>query len=134
MDNNEDKLDKLLGKLRVIKPELIDAEVLTSSIVNGISEKSKKTTPQFLIWIRTISSAAAVLLLGLYLFQQTEVEASNLNQNSAHLLEFKVNIDSSCIQISEGKRIKMIESYYCYLQQNSIENNRIKNYKQLTHN
>jgi len=87
-----------------------------------------------LILIRTISSAAAVLLFGLYLFQQNEINASYLIQNSAHLLDYKVNIDSSCIHVSEENRIQLIESYYCYLKQNSIKNKRIKNYYQLNQN
>ncbi len=134
MENTDLKIDRFINKLKALQPELHDAEALTVKIEAEISKTQDSLTPKLLIWIRTISSVAAVLLFGLYLFQQNEINATNLNHNSSYLLEIKVDIRSTCIQSLKDNRTNLLESYYCYLQQNSIENNRFEKYKQFNEN
>jgi hypothetical protein len=134
MENTDLKIDSFINKLKALQPELHDTEALTVKIETEISKIQVSVTPKLLIWIRTISSVAAVLLFGLYLFEQNEIKATNLNHNSSYLLEFKVDISSTCIQSLKDNRTNLLESYYCYLQQNYIENNRFEKYKQFNEN
>jgi len=134
MENTDFKLDSILNKLKALQPELHDAEALTVKIETEISKTQVSATPKPLIWIRAISSVAAVLLFGLYLFQQNEIKSTNSSQNLSYMFNFKADIDSTCIPSTKENRINLLESYYCYLHQNSIENKRIQNYKQLTQN
>jgi len=133
MENTDNKLENLISNLRQQKPMLDDAGLLTDIIMKKIKSKSTNMKPSVLIWIRVISSSAAVLLLGLFLFQQTESNNITTNYGSTHLIKNHINIDSVCMENLKNKQANMLEIYYCYMQQNSIKNNRFKtNIKQST--
>lgn len=133
MENTDNKLDNLISNLRQQKPELNNAGLLTESIMKEIKSKSQYKKPSVLIWIRVISSSAAVLLLGLFFFQQTESNKIATNFGSTHIIKNHINIDSVCLENLKNKQANMLEIYYCYMQQNSIKNNRLKtNIKQST--
>lgn len=118
MKSEDNKLDNLINNLRRQKPELENAELLTENIMNKINRKMQRTKSIKMIWIRAISTSAAVLLLGLFLFQQTETEEINSTSRHNSLLEQHINIDSLCIQNSNNKR----EMYFCYMQRNLYKN------------
>jgi len=130
MDFNEAKLDNLLSKLREQKTVLNDAEKLTDDIMHEIRNNSQRQNSRFLIVFRAVSSAAAILLLGLFLFQQNETNAASLSNTTSHLNEIKINIDSLCIQDQSNNQINFLETYFCYMQQNSIKNNLLKSLTQ----
>jgi hypothetical protein len=126
MENTDKKLDQLLNSLSQTKPELKDAGLLTDSIMNEIRKKTLRTTPPLLIWIRMISSSAAIFLLGLFLFQQNEVQTVAYNNKSTAIIENKMNIDSLCMANINTKQTNLLETYYCYMQQNSIKNKQLQ--------
>jgi hypothetical protein len=130
MDYNEDKLNNLLGKLREQKPVLNDAEKLTDDIMHEIRNNSQRQNSRFLILLRAVSSAAAILLLGLFLFQQNKSNAASLTNTPTHLNVIKINIDSLCIQRQSNNQIDLLETYFCYIKQNSIKNNLLKSFTQ----
>ena len=126
MENTDNKLDNLISNLRQQKPELNNAGLLTESIMKEIKSKSQYKKPTALIWIRIISSSAAVILMGLFLFQQTESEKIATNYRSPHIIKNHINIDSICMENLKNKQANLVETYYCYMQQNYIKNNRFK--------
>ena len=129
MDNREDKLDILLDKLSRQRPELKDAEELTNNIMQKIRLKSIDPETRFLNLFRVVTSTAAVLLIGLFLYQQNEAKTDVLTHNSAPK-EYKIDIDSTCIQHQTDKQVDLLETYYCYRQQNSIKNKQLQSFSQ----
>ena len=128
MENIDDKLDNLVNKLRQQKPELHNAELFTDSIMKEVMNKSHRNTPKFLIFVRAVTSSAAVLLLGLFLFQQNDTELIASTNKPIPIFENKINIDSLCIQRQSNNKVNLIETYLCYMQQNSIKNKQLKSY------
>lgn len=126
MKNLDDKLDNLVEKLSRVKPKLQDAEVLTNSIMQQISIQSPHSKPKLLIWIRVISSSAAIFLLGLFLFQQTGSDPIASTIKPKHLFENKLIIDPECIHLKDNNQINILKTYYCYMKQNSIKNEQLK--------
>lgn len=126
MKNLEDKFEHLVEKLSRQKPELKDAELLTNSIMQQISIHSPQSKPKLLIWIRIISSSAAIFLLGLFLFQQTGSDSIASSTKPKHLFENKLFIDPECIQLKDNNQINFFKTYYCYMKHNSIKNEQLK--------
>jgi flagellar basal body-associated protein FliL len=133
MKNTEDKIDHLIGKLRLNTPELQDADLLTDQIMKNLKRTSQ---PNYLIFIRIVSSAAAVFLLGLFLFQQTETEAMSSTSAPTHPIVNKIDIDidSTCLQNQAKGQITLLETYLCYMQENAQKNNQLKAYTQQFNN
>jgi hypothetical protein len=130
MKNTENKLDQLLDNLSRQKPELQDAGFLTDSIMNEIRKKTHRSTPPLLIWIRTISSSAAIFLSGLFLFQQNDAVATVSYNKSVPLIENNINIDSMCMTNLKNKQTNLMETYFCYMQQKSIKEKQLQLYIQ----
>jgi len=128
------KLDNTINNLRLRKPKLHDATLLTDSIMKQVTLSSNPSKPTFLIWIRTISSSAAVLLLGLLIYQQTNV--TEIEADTAHtlLVEHNINIDSECIQNQDYSRTYLLKTYFCHMVSNSIKNQRLQSYYQQLNN
>ena len=122
MENKEEKLDTLLHKLSKTAPELTDAEMLTEKIMQKIKDKDIHWKPAVLIWIRAVSGTAAVLLLGLFLFQQYETTAIVSTTKQPGHPEIRINIDSVCLKNINSPASSMMALYMCHLQQNSIKN------------
>lgn len=130
MKNLDDKFENLVEKLNRLKPELQDAELLTNSIMQQISTHSPQSKPKLLIWIRVISSSAAIFLLGLFLFQQTGTDPIASTIKPKHLFENKLFIEPECIQLKDNNQINLLKTYYCYMKQNSIKNEQLKELRQ----
>ncbi|MDD4968444.1 MAG: hypothetical protein PHT07_03345 [Paludibacter sp.] len=130
MKNREDKFDILIGKLQEQKPELNEAEALTNKIMFKIRNKPRRQGISFLKMIRVISSAAAILLLGLFIIQQNEDNTVATNNTLTHLNDYMINIDSICIQHQSNKQVDLLETYLCYMQQNSIKNKQLQSFTQ----
>ena len=73
-----------------------------------------------------VSGAAAILLVGLFLFQQNESETIASTNKSIPVLEKKINTDSLCSDNPESPA----KTYFCYMRQNSIKNNQLTTYSQ----
>lgn len=130
MKKKEDKFNNLVKKLSRQKPELQGAELLTNSIMQQISIRSRHSKPKLLIWVRVISSSAALFLLGLFLFQQTGSDPIASTIKSNRLFENKLLIDPECIQLKDNNQINLLKTYYCYMKQNSIKNEQLKELRQ----
>ena len=110
MENKDMNLDNVFSRLRRQKPLMTDSDLLTEIIMNQVAMKSSKSKPAFMVWMRTISSSAAVLLLGLLAFQQTETETVSANYSSRSV-EYKLSINSECIRYSKSKSTNLAEIY-----------------------
>jgi len=124
----EDKMEQLIRSLRESKPVLQHPENLTDSIMNQILKKPVHQVSPILLWTRAALSSAAVLLLGLFIFQQTEAENSMTSAAVKPFIENKLELDSTCMQMLGSDHLSIIKTYLCYLQQNSIENELNKSY------
>ena len=122
MENEEEKLDTLLHELIKTVPELTGSEMLTEKIMQKIKEKTIYRIPAVLIWIRAVSGSAAILLLGLFLFQQNETTAIASTPKPSGHPEIRINIDSACLKNLNNPASNIMASYMCHLQQNSIKN------------
>lgn len=129
MENMEEKMDRLIRSLREAKPVLNNPESLTDSIMDRIGQQPVHQVSPLLIWVRAALSSAAVLLLGLFIFQQTEAENTITSSTPKPVIENKIEVDSTCIQILNNDRSNAYETYLCYMQQNSIENKMFKTYR-----
>ena len=124
----EDKLEQLIQSLKEAKPVLNHPESLTDSIMDRIGKKSEHKTTPLLIWVRTALSTAAVLLFGLFVFQQSEDVITTTAASVKPVIENKLEVDSTCMQMLGSEHLNYLETYLCYLQQNSIENKLNKSY------
>jgi len=125
MKNEEDKLDMLLHKLSNTDPELSDAEMLTENIMQKIKAKDRHRNPILLTWIRSVTGTAAVLLIGLFLFQQNGIETT-ASATKLEPPEIRLNIDSVCLKNMKSPSTNLMAVYLCHLQQNSIKNKQFK--------
>jgi len=130
METSDNKLNIAINNLRRQKPKITDAEMLTDSIMEQITPKNKRSTPSFLLIVRAISSSAAVFLLGLFFFQQTNTTELNTSSPIAKVVEPKIEVRSECSQNANIKKPNMLEIYFCYMQSNSIKNQRLQSYYQ----
>lgn len=128
MNNNDYKLDRLLQNLSMQVPELKDPDILTESILNEVKNKSLRPTSPVLSWIRAVSGIAAIMLLGLFLFQQSDMEAIASTNKPTLQPETRINIDSMCIRNRNNKQVNLVETYFCHMEQNSIRNNLFRTY------
>ena len=130
MENTEEKIDILIHKLRSTPPELKDAGMLTENIMQNINNRKRQKKPVLLIWIRTVSSSAAILLLGLFLFQQNETATITSTYKQSITFENKINIDSICLQNQLNAKANLLSIYICHLQQNSVKNKLYRTFDQ----
>jgi hypothetical protein len=130
MENTEEKIDKLIHKLRSTPPELKDAGMLTENIMQKIKDRNRQKKPVLLIWLRTVSSSAAILLLGLFLYQQNETATITSSDKQASHFENKINIDSICLQNQHNSKANLLSIYICHLQHNSVKNKLYRTFDQ----
>jgi hypothetical protein len=130
MENTEEKIDKLIHKLRSTPPELKDAGMLTENIMQKIKDRNRQKKPVLLIWLRTVSSSAAILLLGLFLYQQNETATITSSDKQASHFENKINIDSICLQNQLNSKANLLSIYICHLQHNSVKNKLYRTFDQ----
>ena len=130
MENTEEKIDKLIHKLRSTPPELKDAGMLTENIMQKIKDRNRQKKPVLLILLRTVSSSAAILLLGLFLYQQNETATITSSDKQASHFENKINIDSICLQNQLNSKANLLSIYICHLQHNSVKNKLYRTFDQ----
>jgi hypothetical protein len=129
-----EKYELLINKLRNSKPKIQDSESLTENIMQMIEKKSFYSVPRFMIWVRTVFSSAAVLLLGLFIFQQNGSAKSISGKEQAYFIETRINIDSINSHGSTNDQTKIINAYLSYLQENSQKNSQLKRIYKLYNN
>lgn len=125
-DKIEDHLEKLSLALKQAKPTLKDPSRLTDSIMEQIGIQNKRKVTPMLIWVRATLSTAAALLLGLFVFQQTEAEKTTANASVKFVIENTIETDSTCMQMLGNEHLSMFKTYLCYMQQNAIDNKEFK--------
>jgi len=131
MEINEITFNHLFHKLRSTIPELKNAGMMTDSIMQKIQNKSQRKKPALLIWVRALSTSAAILLLGLFVFQQNE-SVSITSYKSTNNYNYKISTDSICMQNQHQhiSNTNLLAIYICHLQQNSKKNKLYKSFDQ----
>lgn len=127
---NNIKYDNIIETLRKIEPELHNSDILTNDILNIIQKPTKNYSISVVRIMRPVMTAAAVFLFGLFVVQYMEV--SNVQEASVSYTSKKsIQIEShKCITEEDLKSenfILLFEKYKCYLKENFIENQKIKN-------
>lgn len=128
METLDNKFNITINNLRRQKPKMKDAETLTDSIMERITPKSKRSTPSFLLIVRTISSSAAIFLLGLFLYQQVNTTELNTISPIATVVEPKIEVRSECLQNVKSKEKNILGVYLCHIKMNSIKNQQFQSF------
>lgn len=126
----EDKSEHLIRSLKEAKPILNNPESLTDSIMQQIEKQAEPKIAPMLIWFRAALSTAAVLLIGLFVFQQTEAENVTASTTVRPVIENTLEADSACMKMLGSEHLSYIRTYLCYLQQNSIDNKLFRTFPQ----
>ncbi len=128
MTNQEKRYHRTIQILRQNKPETDNGSLLTDSIMEQIKLLNNKQTPTTQLVLRWVSSSAAIFLLGLFLFQQTNIAKLNASNPTAGIVNPKIEIYSECLQNSDANNKKMLEAYLCHIKTNSIKNQRFQSF------
>jgi hypothetical protein len=137
MTTQDKKYDVLLSRLRLTRPVAGDEGEFTNSIMRAIELKSRKNPSRIITWIRPIMSAAALLLLGLFLYQLNDSQIETTASDPAPLLKFRLVKKEYCttdtnLRVNKGRAL--LSQYLCYMKSNRIENDESREYyrKQLS--
>lgn len=130
MDTNKKNMERLVQSLKQATPVLKDPNDLTNSIMDQIGKSIPQKTPVLLIWTRAALSMAATVLIGLFLFQQSEAETITTTAAYIPIMEEKIEVDSTCMQLLGSEHLGIMKTYLCYMQQNSIENEQFTTHPQ----
>ncbi|MDR3286019.1 MAG: hypothetical protein LBT27_01075 [Prevotellaceae bacterium] len=133
MKNDENLFDVVVQKIKAQSPELHDSEGMTNRIMQKIDDKSATKNMSanrvfyFLKFVRIISSAAAVFLVGLFIFQQFNSEKIKpLSTQNFDISSINYQIEIPCFE--NDKEINFRQFYQCYIAQNSSKNKFINKY------
>ncbi len=121
----EDKIVHLIEKLNQSKPELQNPEMLTNNIMRQVGIAKESRNPKVLIWLRVISGSAAITLLGLFLFQQTEHQNREANYPLTSTISREIKINPRC-EIKTMQHANLLEIYFCHIQQNTLKNHKFR--------
>ena len=77
MENGNQKFEKIVSRLQADVPQLNEADALTERIMLRIDQSSSPKAPVYLRWIRTLSGAAAIFLIGLFVFEQNTIKTTD---------------------------------------------------------
>ena len=122
----EYKTDQLLERLRQQSPTLTQPGHLTDSIMETLPGKNASNR-SWLQLVRVLSSSAATLLIGLYMYQQSAVYNPTVEQT----VDYVIHSSSFSFHPIDTDRTSLFESYMHYLKQNKMENQRSRQIKQL---
>lgn len=94
-------IDNILDNLKGQKPDVPNAEELTESIMANLPEmkqekNTSKTVPTWIVVLRTASSVAAILLIGLFVFDFAQSSYSDVKSTN--------NLEN----ISQGNTINVV--------------------------
>jgi hypothetical protein len=134
MDDQNKKYKILVSKLKSSGPSISNPDQLTDSILLRIQEtETESRKSRAILWFRAISTAAAILFLGLYILQATENHSTTATNNASKLLSIKLLKTNFCDNlpnsIPENKN-ELIAQYICYMQKNTTENKIFNQYFQ----
>ena len=120
----EDKTNQLIERLRQQSPTLTNPGQLTDIIMDALPGKESGSR-SWLQLVRVISSSAAALLIGLYMYQQSAI----YNPTAEQSVEYVIHSSSFSFHITDTDRTSLYESYKRYLKQNKLENLRSRQIK-----
>lgn len=118
------KTNQLIERLRQQSPTLSQPGQLTDSIMDALPVKETGNR-SWLPLVRVISSSAAVLLIGMYLYQQSAVYNPTVEQTVDNVIQSS----SFNFHPNDTDRTSLYESYKRYLKQNKQENLRSRQIK-----
>lgn len=129
MNPEEDKYKILITKLQAANPALSDPARLTDSIMKSIEPLNRKNNA-VIVLMRTFSTAAAVLLIGLFLYQSIDPVTNPDVSEKSRLLNITVHKTGYCDNEQNGglqDQKQQLKRYLCYLNQNTLRNKASKN-------
>jgi hypothetical protein len=100
--------------------------------MQAIEPENNRSLPGMLVWIRILTSAAALYLTGLFIYQyRADASESRIAEHApTQAVVHRMNLDSTCMHRSDDGQLNLTKTYLCYLQQNTLKNNRFKSYFQ----
>lgn len=129
MKKEDEKYNALVKKLQHTRPEIMDKEAFTQSILDAIPDSAHKTSGIFL-WLRPVLSTAAAFLFGLFLYQQRLEVLDNHsippNYPAKIMLSEKVPDCNSKSESEKINRNSFLKQYLCYIKHTASENRKSK--------
>jgi hypothetical protein len=131
MPDQDSKYDALVEKLRNIKPVQGDPGLLTDKILHAIGQEKSKNPVSIIVWLRPVFSAAALLLLALFLYQLNRDKP--YTQTGVMVTNARIaQINSGCWGKEhtvkfQGKK-DLVDQYLCCMTKNRIKNEAFKEY------
>ncbi len=124
MNPQDDKYKILITKLKSINPSISDPEMLTDSIMKSIHPLKHKNNG-VVVFLQSFASAAAMLLIGLFLYQTNESVTNSEVSEKSRLMNITVQKAEYCdneqnSEIQDQKQ--QVKRYLCYLNRNTREN------------
>ena len=113
MNTTDKKTEILIKKLRDCKPVIKNESLLTDNIMAQIHMSTKRKNLRIFVWIKTLSTAAAVFLLALLLFQESPEANSNKEDKKEIVKTDMSKIKSPCFT---NEQQTLAEFYSCYIE------------------
>jgi len=133
MKDTETKYKILIDRLREAKPDAGNPDMLTAEIMQAIGLQHQNSASRLIVWVRPLMTAAAVFLLGLFLYQQLElpetIQEATISKSVNLSLLNKTNCSyDSTSKHSENKQL--FQKYMCYMRNSMAENEQSKQFYQ----
>jgi len=134
MNNTDSKYNKLIAKLHLAEPLIDNPMELTDAILDAIrKDKIRKTPGRSVLWLRTLSSAAAIFLIGLFLFQANQSFVPQNQVSYSQIFNSRPANTDFCTGSSGSKfktKKELLLQYMCYIQKNAASNKMLRKYYQ----
>jgi len=129
MKVEDTKYNTLVKKLQNARPSVSAPDLLTDRIMASIGSENLNKSSRTMQWIRIVSSAAAIFLLGLFLFQANENNHTAASGSNSRLLNLKLQTQELCGIAAMSKmqtKKDLVTMYTCYMQKNIVANRMLK--------
>ena len=127
---DKEKIDVLIEKLHLYKPQLHNSDEFTRQIMEKIAIVERKQVPRFLSYIQIFSGTAAVLLMAFFVFQSNQYEGKN-TKTTFPQPAYTTQIAANCSENFGNEKFTSKDIYLCYLQHKSEKNEQSRNLRKL---
>lgn len=129
MTSTETKYEILLDRLRDAKPVADNPDVLTDKIMDSIGQQKNASTPQILVYLHAVMTAAALFLLGLLSYQHVATTIYTHEISISNYVKPVIQHKTTCgsdFTLELPEKNKLLIQYICHMKNNQLENNNSK--------
>lgn len=128
MSTNEEKYNSIILKIRTIQPELTQPDELTENILQAIRQPETGKAGKLIMLLRPWLSTAAMLLVGLFIYQQLEIPKAMESGKYTRRTKSFTKLDNCASQntINSNNSESLYNCYIAYLKESESRNNKSK--------